>query len=309
MSFSFRKGKPAGIVKGGKMNNKIIYINPPVHDNEDSSDSDEEMPYDYPSLLNHKAFKGMNKRTKMREFDRIYRLMKKRKKPLKKDPLYDEIRRTKKKTSNKEINIYDRGVIYPMPDTTKLANNLYTAGPNGSGKSTAIAQWLKQYHKLYPKNDIYVFKRDSEPDLAFKGIEFIDVDLEEFADDPLELEDLRNSMLVFDDTARIRNEDINSAVKNLMLDALENGRKKHISVCVSNHLLADSTRTKTQLFESDIIVVFPGSSNAQINYVAKNYVGMSNSAIKKMLKLVSRWVLISKSYPQYVMYAKGAYFL
>lgn len=327
---TFKDGKgyvPIAIIKGGKSNGKIIYLKDPTDipedtpsdsdsdsdrdsdsGSDDDSDSEEDIPYDYPKLLNSDMFRKMGKRQRAREYDRIYRLMKRRKKPRKKDPVYENARTIKKQTTGKEFTLpVGRGQLLPIPNPNRMSTNLFTAGPNGSGKSTIISLWMKQYRKLNPKNKIYVVKRDSEDDPAFKGIRFRDISPDELLEEPIELEEIRNSLVVFDDTARISDKKVNQAVKAFMLDVLENGRKKGISVAVSNHLLADSGNTKTQLFECDILVVFPGSSNAQIKYVARAHVGMDKDQINRMLRLNSRWVLISKSRPQYVLYNKGIF--
>lgn len=251
----------------------------------------------------------MKRKKRYDEYDRIYRMIKKNKKPRKDDYLYNKVKEIKKSNIMNEITINDRGEIQPIPNINRQSNNVYAAGPNGAGKSTSIANWAEQYQKLFPKNKIHVFKRDTEDDLAFDNLKFIDEDLEDMIDDPYELDELSNSLLIFDDTSRIRNKEVNSAVKELMYDALENGRKKKISVCVSNHLVADKNNTKTQLYECDTLIVFPGSSNAQIRYVCGTYVGMSKKQINKLFKLRTRWILISKSYPQYIIYDKGVYIL
>ena len=116
-------------------------------------------------------------------------------------------------------------------------------------------------------------------------------------------------MLIFDDIAEIQDEVERIETNHLLKDVLKNGRKKGISVICSNHLLYDRNKTKDILYQCDKIIVFPGSSNYMIENLCKKYVGMGKNAIDKLLKLPSRWVLICKSYPQYVIYETGAYII
>jgi len=309
---SFKSGRPIAIIKGGKYNGKIVYVQN-LYDNDGNTntgdDFDDDEPFDYTTLLSHPVFQRMKKRQRMKEYDRIYRILNGDVRPRKDDELLREVLKIKNNKMLKDIKLGRKGKMVPIPNPDRESTNYYTAGANGSGKSYNMGDWMRQYKKLFPKNKIYLFKRNSRPDPAFKGIKFVEMDHEELVEDPLELEDLENCLLVFDDTARIRDKRVRELMNDLMLDALENGRKLHCSVACSNHLVADNKNTKIQLYESDILVVFPGSANAQISYVAKKYVGMDAKAIQKMLHLKSRWVLISKSYPQYVMYVKGVYIL
>lgn len=307
---SLKDGKPVAIIKGGEYDGKLVYVKSKYDDEGNLNTTDEEdLPFDYTSLLQHDVFRRMGKRERMDEYDRVYRMMKRKKKPRRKDKLYDEVKKIKQNSTLTALKLGREGKMMPIPDPDREATNLYIAGPNGSGKSYFLGQWMRAYRKIFPKNKIYVFKRSQRRDPAFKGIKFEDVDHDDFVTDPYELDELRNSLLVFDDTSRIRDKKVCEGFKNLLMDALENGRKIHISVAVSNHLVADANRTKTQLYESDYLVVFPGSSDAQITYVAKTYVGMGYKAISKMLELPSRWILMNKSRPQHVIYIKGIYLL
>jgi hypothetical protein len=40
-------------------------------------------------------------------------------------------------------------------------------------------------------------------------------------------------------------------------------------------------------------------------YALKNYCGFDNKTIDKILNLPSRWVLIGKQYPLYILHEKG----
>lgn len=236
---SFKSGKtPIAIIKGGKLNNELIFINNPNN----------------------------------------------------------------KKEQIQEIEVHD-GKIIVFPDPSR-ATRMYTGGPSGSGKSTTEANWVRQYSKMNPDNKIFLFKRDDDFDPAYIGI-----DIEDRISPKTDLNELSDSMLIFDDIAEIQDEVERVQTNFLLKDALKNGRKKNISVACSNHLLYDGNRTKDMLYQCDKLIIFPGSSNYMIENLCKKYVGMGKKAIDRLLSLPSRWVMISKKYPQYVVYETGAYIL
>lgn len=204
-----------------------------------------------------------------------------------------------------EVHIPD-GKLIPIPEPNK-SFRWYTGGCSGCGKSTACASFTKSYQKMYPKNKIYVFKRDTEPDPALKDLKFIEVNLNK--ETCYSLNNYHNALLIFDDVGSLPDTKKRDQIVNLMRDALENGRKHRVSVCTTNHLLYDGNRTKVQINECPYITVFPGGSNHQIKSLCDRYIGMDSKAIDKLRHLPSRWVQIYNNFPQHVIYDTGAYVL
>ena len=64
------------------------------------------------------------------------------------------------------------------------------------------------------------------------------------------------------------------------------------------------------LTESHYIVVYPSSGSfQQIKYILSHYVGLSSAEIQRIRSLKSRWVLLSKHFPQYVLSENECYLL
>lgn len=216
--------------------------------------------------------------------------------------LYIKNPNNKIKEQIQEIVIPDgRLVVMPTPNKP---SRMFTAGSTGSGKSTAEGSWVKQYHIMHPENPIYLFKRDGDFDPAYLGINVI-----EGEKISRNLRDYEDSMMIFDDIAEIPDVNLRKETKNLLIDVLKNGRKKGISVACSNQFIMDRSNTSNQLYQCDKIIIFPGSSNHQIRNMCKTYVGLSKNQIDKLLHLPSRWVLISRNYPQYICYETGCYII
>lgn len=203
--------------------------------------------------------------------------------------------------------------MIPVPDIDGR-QVVYIAGPSGSGKSTYAANYMKQYRKLFPKNNIFVFSRLND-DQAFKDIKHVRVPIDQnFVDDPIDIhkEFQTNDLVLFDDTDTIQSPNIKKAVSALKNDVLETGRHNNIYTLVTSHLINgnDKKDTRTILNEAHTITMFPkGGSAYAITYVLKNYLGFGKKQIDRILSLNSRWVTVGKSYPQYVLYDKGIFLL
>lgn len=206
--------------------------------------------------------------------------------------------------------------IIPLPDFTNRFIE-YIAGPSGSGKSTMAAEIGMQFKTLFPDHPIYIMSRtDPKKDPAFAALKPITIVIDEsLISDPFDVTKEiteEGCLLIFDDVTTIHNDKIRKEVEKLMADAMEVGRKLNCNMIITNHLVIpnDKKFARTVLNELNMLTVFPKSgSSQQIRYCLKTYFGLNNKQIDEILKLKSRWVRISKTYPQYVLYQGGAYVL
>ena len=305
---SFKTGvnaRPIAVITGGRHNKKIIY----VHDVRRDDDTDPDEPFDYASLLQEDIFTSMPKRKRYKEHTRICRLLRKGNEPVRKDELFERVKKFKKNKLLQEIKIRG-GEITPFCNPYR-PQHMYTAGPTDCGKSTSIAKWAKTYHKFFPKNKIYLFSRyDQDNDPAFKGIKIIKImNDDDLVDFPPLSNDYKNSMVIFDDCSTIRDKEVFNVINEFRQDLLETGRKKHIYVCVSNHLLADHQKTKENINECQVLICYRASGIGAIEYALKKYYGMDTDTVRKIKKLGSRWLLVSKSHPQYCIYDRGVFLI
>lgn len=213
-----------------------------------------------------------------------------------------------------EIDLND-GKLNPLMDF-KNRGVYYIAGPSGSGKTTYTVNLIKDYLKMYPTSDFFLFSRtDYKGDPAFKGMRISQIKLDEqLLENPIDIEKeiSQNSILFFDDCNTVQNENLKKYVEKLMCDIMEVGRRLQINIMITNHLVIPNERkfARTCLNEIQYLTVFPKSgSSQQITYVLKTYFGLNNKQIQKILSLKSRWVTVIKQYPMTVMYDKGIYIL
>lgn len=208
-----------------------------------------------------------------------------------------------------------KNTMTPMLNTDER-QIAYISGPSGSGKTTYAVKLAETYHKIFPKNDIYLFSRTNyEDDPAYSKLKPIQIELDEsLVTEPIDIETelTGGSLIIFDDCATINDKKVRAAINDLIMDIMEVGRKLNIWLILTSHLpnMNDKKLGRTVMNELQTFTFFPKSGSAyQIKYCLKNYFGMSNKQIEEILQLPSRWVTVKKGYPQCVMYSHGVYLL
>lgn len=204
---------------------------------------------------------------------------------------------------NKNIYLRD-GIFSQYPDDNRSSERqtLYIAGPSGSGKSTYVANYLKYWQKLHPKKEIIIFSRiDKDNAFTDRNIKMSKIDIDEdLIDEPIDVDnELSDSMVIFDDINTIRDKEIKNEIIHLQEDILEAGRHSDIDIINTNHKLMDYKATRTLLNESQFVTFFTGVGNYHNKRFLKEYIGVDKKMINRILNLKSRWVTISRNYPQY----------
>lgn len=201
-------------------------------------------------------------------------------------------------------------ILQPVPNTKTERQILYITGQSGSGKSYYTQAWGNEYKKLYPKRDVFLFSSlddDSSID-KIKGIRRVNIKSPEFLTDELSAEDFRESLVIFDDTDVITNKQIRNKVNSILASLLETGRHFGASVIYTSHLPCAGNDTKRILNESHQITFFPKSLGGRsLKYLLDSYLGLDKDQIKKIKSLDSRWVTVTKTYPQVVISEKETY--
>lgn len=184
----------------------------------------------------------------------------------------------------------------------------YYFGAAGSGKSYNVSKLLKKYKKKNKKNPIILFSDKNEDEqLDEIGLDRIIID-ESLCNDPIDINELQNTMLVFDDVDSISDKKIRKSVFDLMNKALLVGRSKGISVIMTNHCCSNRDETKKILNETMYITWYPNSgSYNQILYLLSNYCGLDKKLIEKCRQSRSRWCVLVKNYPQVIFTEKECF--
>lgn len=196
-------------------------------------------------------------------------------------------------------------IVTPSVETERI----YIAGKSGCGKSTMAARYMAEYLKMFPDRRIILFSRHTaEP--AYEEIPHQAIELnEELLEQPIELKEIENALVVFDDTDNLQDRRIKKALQLLNDDIISNGRKYNIHCLTLAHQLLNYKESRNLLNEANRVIFFNNGTTFHIkNYLTK-YAGVDAQMVRKILGLKSRWTLVSLGYPMYILHEHGAFLL
>jgi hypothetical protein len=213
--------------------------------------------------------------------------------------LYDRKNRYEYRTDSETL------CVYP----SKESERVFVAGKSGSGKSTFTAQYIREYTEMYPKRSVFLISTH-EDEKAYRILPINQIALDEtFLEKPPTLNDLAQSLVVFDDTDNLQDKGLQQAVQALNSDLLANGRKYEIHVITLAHQLMDYSRSRTLLNEANRVVFFTGGSAYHIQRYLKVYAGLQPRQIRRILDSKSRWTCLGLTIPNYVVTEHEVYVL
>lgn len=179
---------------------------------------------------------------------------------------------------------------------------LYITGPSGSGKSTYTLNYLKQYKKRFSKNEIWLFSALAEDETIDKAKPKRIIIDDRLMTEPIQIEEFKDSLVIFDDIDVIKNKDHRNAVYDILNAILETGRHFNISCIVTNHLPTAGKDTRRVINESHTVTYFPQSGSAgQMKRLLQEYLGLDHQTLKKIRKLNTRWATVYKNFPMCIM--------
>ena len=199
--------------------------------------------------------------------------------------------------------------VIPTPDP-KNRSVYYVAGMSGAGKSYFARGVAEAYKKLYPEREVYLISKLDE-DETLDGSKIAKpkrISLQSLVDDPPEIEEFEDCLLIADDYDTL-DKPYNKVVQKLIEDLCIMGRHTRTSMLILSHYLSNFNKTRLILGEAQYITLYPlATSPKALAYVCEMYGGMEKDAVKE-LKRLGRWVCLHKQYPAFVMSEKKAYLL
>lgn len=274
-------------------------------------DIDNELNTDKLALSIENYIRNMKGRINFRKIQILKEYVQKNIEPVDLDikKMYHELMKLINETKNKEIKLYDSYIV-PVFDPNKERSIFYISGISGCGKSRLTSKLCVVYHKMYPKNKIYLFSQ-KEIDPAYDDkqyIERIKID-ESLYGDPIKCNELKNSLVIFDDIDCVANKNIEKELDRLRDMILQQGRSYYISFIYISHMTNNYKQTRLILCECTHLVLFPKCTHTYaLGYCLGKYFGFDKSDIKKIQSLPTDWVTIHKN-PRYILHEKGGYIL
>ena len=203
---------------------------------------------------------------------------------------------------NKSFNKYEcdyNETIQQLPDKETERSILYITGPSGSGKSYYTRNYILEYKKMFPKNNIYIFSSLSNDETLdkipkIKRIKFTD----KFLSNDFNIEQFKNTLVIFDDVDAETNKLKKAKIYGILNIILNTGRHEKVSAIFTSHLSCAGNETKLILSEAHSITIFPKNmGNRSLNYLMDSYFGLDKHQINYIKKINSRWVTLIKTYP------------
>jgi hypothetical protein len=210
-----------------------------------------------------------------------------------------------------EIQLQKEYRIQQIPNKDRERDVLYVCGQGGSGKSYYTLMFTKEYHKMYPNNDIYLFSTLSS-DSTLDKVDFIKkVKLtDDFLNTNFDVEDFANSLVIFDDVDTIRDNQLKKKVYQILNMLLETGRHSKSSIIYTSHLACKGRESQTILNEAHSVTIFCKTMGERnLKYLLENYFGLSRKEIDNLKSIPSRWVTILRSYPTIAITEKSCFIL
>lgn len=199
--------------------------------------------------------------------------------------------------------------LTPLPQNEH--EMLFITGAPNCGKTYFLNEYVKAYKKIFER-EVFLFTCVEVDDTLAKDEElYIRVPIDDnLLEEPLKLEDLSNSLCVFDDIESSEYPKATNYAYSLLSQLCKAGRHNNISVAFINQECRMGKKTKAILTMLTRLVIFPQSASFyQTSKLLADYIGISKGQIIDILKMKSRWVVINRSTPQYVLYEGGAYMM
>jgi Cdc6-like AAA superfamily ATPase len=183
------------------------------------------------------------------------------------------------------------------PDSERIC--LYIVGASGSGKSFWTTQFVKQFKTTNKNRKIYLISpiTDDKNINSLKPTR-LNPESDNFIQDPPEVEDFSNSILICDDIEAYTNKHTVLRIMNLINSILTTGRHHNVSLLFLIHSPTQGNMTKLLLLESHGVVIFPQNMTGKgSKYLLDTYLGLDKDQIKKIKQMKSRAITIMKTYP------------
>lgn len=229
---------------------------------------------------------------------------------VKKDPVYQGLKRwahqSLRKSAQEEAMKTTLAPYYPRVFKSSVpADDDEGSGDDGDTASTTVEPPFKKRRRASKGGD----DDDSIEWTSTSKVLFFPID-ETLLSDPPPLSLFENTLCIFDDVESNVEQRVRAGILELRDSLINTGRHHQIDVIVARQQLLDFGTTRTLLNNIYQIVGFPKSAGKH-HFAAflERYMALDKGIIHNIMNTPSRWVLINRSQPQYVLSQAGISFL
>ena len=250
---SLESGRPLAIISGGEYDNELVHLN------SDISKDKKKIDMNAVASMIENLYRTMNNKLNHKQMEALRTAIMSNKRPLNRElaQFYDISMQLMDKNKDTELVLND-GEMQPVFDTTQERSVFMICGMSGSGKSTYTAKLCKVYHNQYPDNKIILFSnKPSDP--VFDRLAYVDriTITEDLLTDQITLNELENSLVIFDDVECTTNKDIDKELMRISDLILQQGRSYKTSFVYITHQSNNYKATRNILNECHSVTVFP----------------------------------------------------
>lgn len=212
------------------------------------------------------------------------------------DPIPNAVRKV-------ELNKNERFFPVAVRQEGNHTNRVFLGAGTLSGKSFLANEYALDYKKRFPKNKVILItglSKDNEDYSSIKNLHRIRIDEENILDNPIALDELHDSLTIFDDILACKDKEIAKELARLRDQVLSAGRQENIDCLVLQQNLLDGHNTKSCHANAFQVVGFPKtSSKAQLMNYLEHHHKMNTAKIDAFMHKPSRWILINNVNPLY----------
>lgn len=218
--------------------------------------------------------------------------------------------------NNTEFIIYDERITLNPTFILQKNNNLrmLVIGQSGTGKTTFAKNFIETFRKTNEEikkfNVVLISRHYTDPSIDdLKKIYRLSLDPNE----PVNIEDLKDKIVLFDDIENSTDKNIQSYAESLRNDVFQNGRKYNIH-CISIIHLYDGKYLKTLINESNALVLMNQNMTYNNDRIITKYLGFSTKDNTKLKNKLSssgncRYIYFNLDFPRYIITSKFAWII
>ena len=297
--------RPVAFVTGGEHNDSILSLVEESYKNKKNVDKNEII------ILIENLYRQMNGNISFTTLEQLKNAIVDKRRPANRElaSLYDHAMKILDGNKSKEIILED-GTLVPMFDNTMSRQVCMVGGMSGSGKSYYTANLCRTYKKQFPDNKLILFSNKSS-DPAFDSLGYVErvVIDEDLLVEPITLDELRDTLVIFDDVEYTSNKELDKELERIQHLILQQGRSFKTSFVYVSHQFNNYRQTRVILNEAHSFTFFPATATKySMKYLFDKYCGYDKKTVDKLMKLPSRFVTITKSPPS-ALYSSGAFLI